>query len=131
MATRSSVSGIVSDYSHLRTLPALLSVVFALASLYQFGGISEVHLVWADYTLTTQHAMLTSVGVYALAFASSETKAFDHYQDWEKVLIAGGPALIVGYQYVDFISNLVNTMSNTGPIVAFLITVAAWGVAVR
>ena len=131
MATRSSVSGLVSDYSHLRTLPALLSVVFALASLYQFGGITEVHLVWFDYTLTTQHAMLTSVGVYALAFASSETKAFDRYQDWEKVMIAAGPALIVGHQYVDFISNLVNTTSNTGPIVAFLITVAAWGVAVR
>ncbi|MFA9516330.1 hypothetical protein ACERIT_03790 [Halopenitus sp. H-Gu1] len=131
MATRSSMSGLVSDYSHLRTLPALLSVVFALASLYQFGGISDVHLTWFNYTLTTQHAMLTSVGVYALAFASSETKAFDRYDDWEKVLIAAGPTLIIGYEYVGFIANLVNTTSNTGPIAAFLVAVVAWSVAVR
>ena len=131
MATRSSVSGLVSDYSHLRTLPALLSVVFALASLYQFGGISEVHLVWADYSLTTQHAMITSVGVYALAFASSETKQFDSYEDWEKIAIVLGPLIIVGYQYVQPVADVINTSSNLGPIVAFLAPVVAWGVAVR
>ncbi|ELZ49819.1 hypothetical protein C464_03729 [Halorubrum coriense DSM 10284] len=36
-----SMSDTLSDYTHLRTLPALLSVVFVLAGLYQFGGISE------------------------------------------------------------------------------------------
>lgn len=47
MATRSSsMSNLVDDYMHLRTVPAILSIVFALASLYQFGGIAEVHLTW-------------------------------------------------------------------------------------
>lgn len=127
-----SLNDTISDYTHLRTLPALLSVVFVVAGLYQFGGISDVTIVWLDnYALTTQHAMFISLAAYAIAFASSETKTFDMYETWEQVLIAAGPLLIAGYQYVGFISDLVNTTSNTGPIVAFLLTVAAWGVAVR
>lgn len=128
---RNSMSGALSDYTHLRTLPALLSVVFVLAGLYQFGGISEVHLTWFSYTLTSTHAMGTAIGAYALAFASSETKEFAHYEDWEKVAIALGPAIILGNEYVGFVGDLINTTSNLGPIVAFLATVVAWGVAVR
>lgn len=126
-----SMSDTLSDYTHLRTLPALLSVVFVLAGLYQFGGISEVMLTWIDYSLTAQHATFVSLGAYAIAFASSETKQFESYEDWEKVAIAAGPIVIVGYQYVPQIADIINTTSNLGPIVAFLATVVAWGVAVR
>ncbi|OYR65300.1 hypothetical protein DJ79_08755 [Halorubrum ezzemoulense] len=126
-----SMSDTLSDYTHLRTLPALLSVVFVLAGLYQFGGISEVMLTWLDYTLTAEHATFISLGAYAIAFASSETKQFESYEDWEKVAIAAGPLVIVGYQYVPQIADIINTSSNLGPIVAFLATVVAWGVAVR
>ena len=126
-----SMSDTLSDYTHLRTLPALLSVVFILAGLYQFGGISEVMITWLNYTLTAQHATFISLAAYAIAFASSETKQFESYEDWEKVAIAAGPAVIVGYQYVPMVSDLINTSSNLGPIVAFFATVVAWGVAVR
>jgi len=126
-----SMSGMLSDYTHLRTLPALLSVVFVLAGLYQFGGISEVNLTWMNYTLTAEHATFVSLGSYAIAFASSETKQFESYEDWEKVAIAAGPAIIVAYQYMPTIADVINTTSNLGPIVAFLATVVAWGVAVR
>ncbi|MUW13734.1 hypothetical protein GJ633_02975 [Halorubrum sp. CBA1125] len=126
-----SMGDTLSDYTHLRTLPALLSVVFIMAGLYQFGGISEVMLTWLDYTLTAEHATFISLGAYAIAFASSETKQFDRYEDWEKVAIAAGPVVIVGYQYVPQIADIINTSSNLGPIVAFLATVVAWGVAVR
>ncbi|WP_200531986.1 hypothetical protein [Halorubrum sp. LN27] len=126
-----SMGDALSDYTHLRTLPALLSVVFVLAGLYQFGGISEVMLTWLDYTLTAEHATFISIGAYAVAFASSETKQFDSYEDWEKVAIIAGPLVIVGYQYVQPVADVINTSSNLGPIVAFLATVVAWGVAVR
>ena len=126
-----SMSDTLSDYTHLRTLPALLSVVFVLAGLYQFGGISEVMLTWLDYSLTAQHATFVSLGAYAIAFASSETKQFESYERWEQIAIAAGPAVIVGYQYVPQIADIINTSSNLGPIVAFLATVVAWGVAVR
>ena len=132
MAYSKGVGDTLSDYTHLRTLPALLSVVFVVAGLYQFGGISDVTLTWfSNYTLTTQHAMFTAIGAYALAFASSETKSFDRYEDWEKVAILSGPVVIVGNEYVQFVTDLINTTSNVGPIVAFLLTVVAWGVAVR
>jgi hypothetical protein len=126
-----SMGDALSDYTHLRTLPALLSVVFVLAGLYQFGGISEVMLTWIDYSLTAQHATFVSLAAYAIAFASSETKQFESYEQWEQVAIAVGPLVIVGYQYVPQLADLINTTSNLGPVVAFLATVVAWGVAVR
>lgn len=126
-----SMGDALSDYTHLRTLPALLSVVFILAGLYQFGGISEVMLTWIDYTLTAEHATFISLAAYAIAFASSETKQFESYEQWEQVAIALGPVIIAGYQYVPQLADLINTSSNLGPIVAFLATVVAWGVAVR
>jgi hypothetical protein len=132
MAYSKGVGDTLSDYTHLRTLPALLSVAFVVAGLYQFGGISDVTLVWfSNYTLTTQHAMFAAIGSYAVAFASSETKSFDAYADWEKLAIAAGPVVIIGNEYVQFVTDLINTTSNVGPIVAFMVTVVAWGVAVR
>jgi len=128
---QNSMSSVIDDYTQLNTIPALLSVLFVVAGLYQFGGISDVTLTWIDYTLTAQHATFASIGTYAVAFASSETKEFRYYEDWEQAMIAAGPLLIVGYQYVPQIADIVNTSSNLGPILAFLVTVAAWGVAVR
>jgi hypothetical protein len=128
---QNSMGSLVEDYTQLNTIPALLSVLFVVAGLYQFGGISDVTLTWFSYTLTAQHATFASIGAYAVAFASSETREFRMYEDWEQAMIAAGPLLIVGYQYVPAIADIVNTSSNLGPIVAFLLTVAAWGVAVR
>jgi len=130
MATR-SMSSLTNDYMELRTIPALLGIVFAIASLYQFGGISEVHITWLDYTLSTQHAMFVSLATLLVAFASSETKQFEAYEDWEKVLIAAGPVLIVSQQYVTEVADIIANNDPTGGIVAFVISVMAWGVAVR
>jgi|GEM_PF-438036 len=127
----SAARGVVSDYAQLNTIPALLSVVFVGAGLYQFGGIPDLTLVWLDYTLQTQHALIASLGVYVVAFMSSETKDFRHYEDWEKVLIFAGPAVMLAYEYVPQVANVINTDGHVGPIVAFFLTVAAWGVAVR
>jgi len=87
-------------------------------------------LTWIDYTLTAEHATFISLAAYAIAFASSETKQFESYEQWEQVAIALGPIIIAGYQYVPQLADLINTSSN-GRLVAFLATVVAWGVAVR
>jgi hypothetical protein len=115
----------------LRTIPAFLGIFFAIASLYQFGGISEVHLVWLDYTLTTQHAMFGSLGIYAVAFASSETRNFEYYEDWEKGVIAAGPALIVAHQYLPYVTDLFASNTPLVPVIGFIIALASWGAAVR
>lgn len=122
----------LDDYMTMRTLPAMLSVAFALASLYQFGGISEVMLPWLDYTLTQEHSVLVSLAVFGAAFASSETMQFESYEDWEKVVIAAGPVLIVGAHYVTAINDFLLSLGDPlGHQLAFLVTIASWGVAVQ
>ncbi|QZP39838.1 hypothetical protein [Halobaculum magnesiiphilum] len=133
MAYRNQASGLVSDYANLRTIPAMLSVVFVIGGLYQFGGISDVTLTWlSSYTLTGQHAVVASMATYAVAFASSETRALDRYETWEKVAIALGPALILGEQYTTEVTDLLTKIGDPlGMQIAFVITVVSWGVAVR
>lgn len=126
-----SKGSLVDDYMQLRTVPALIGIVFAISSLYQFGGIANVSLEWINYTLTTQDSMLISLGAYAVAFASSETKQFQHYEDWEKGMIAAAPVLIVGHEYLTFVSDFVTNNSPTGGALLFILCMAAWGVAVR
>jgi hypothetical protein len=126
------MNSLVNDYKNLRTIPALLGIFFAVASMYQFGGIETFKILWGiNYTLTTEHAMFLSLGTYVVAFASSETKQFEAYEDWEKAVIAAGPALIVGHQYVTWVSDQFAAHDPLLPIVGFLLAVASWGVAVR
>ena len=125
-------TSVLSDYANIRTIPAVLSVGFVVASLYQFGGITEVTLPWLDYTLTTGHATVVSLSAFAFAFASSETRQFENYEDWEQVAIAAGPIVILGNQYVAEINDfLVGLGDPLGLQLAFLVTVISWGVTVR
>lgn len=126
------MNSIVNDYKNLRTIPALLGIFFAVASMYQFGGLASFEILWGiDYTLTTQHAMFASLGTYAIAFASSETKRFEHYEDWEKAVIAAGPSLLVLHQYSTWVGDQFAAHSPTLSIIGFAVAIASWGVAVR
>jgi hypothetical protein len=131
MASTPNLSRTINNYAQLNTIPALLSIFFALASLYTFGGIAEVHLVWFDYTLTAEHAALGSMFVLAVAFASSETRDFQRYETWEQLMIGLAPVLILGAEYIDFISQAFADHDPTLGIIAFVLSVAAWGVAIR
>lgn len=114
-------------YADLNTIPALLSSVFFVASLYAFGGISGVTLPWLDYTLTAEHAMLTGLATMLIAFMSSETKDFARYENVEKALIAAGPIVLVVHEY----AVLGLTWSQTMQIGAFALAAISWTVAVR
>ena len=132
MATSNRMTGMVSDYARLNTLPAMLSVVYILAGLYQFGGISTVDLTWLDYSLTTQHSVIASLGTMLIAGFSSETRSFDGYEDWEMVVIALGPAVILGHEYTTEVTDVLMELGDpTGLQVAFFLTLASWAVAVR
>ncbi|MFC6973479.1 hypothetical protein ACFQL1_20305 [Halomicroarcula sp. GCM10025709] len=125
-------SSFLSDYANIRTIPATLSVAFIMASLYQFGGISTIDLVWFGYTLSTSHSLMVSLGAFAIAFASSETKRFEYYQDWEKVAIAAGPAVIVLYEFLPAFADLLAQLGDPlGMQIAFLATIISWSVAVQ
>ena len=132
MAHNRSMNGMMNDYLNLRTLPAAIGIVFAVASLYLFGAISGLTFGWGiEYQITDTHALWVSLGAYLLAFASSETRDFDHYENWEKGIIAAGPALMVASQHWTW---LYDTMAANSPhfaIVAFLISFASYGVLVQ
>lgn len=132
MSYQRKANSLLSDYANIRSLPAMLSVAYIIASLYQFGGISTVDLTWIDYQLTTDHSLLVSLGAYAAAFASSETKQFENYEQWEQIAIGLGPATILGYEYVQPVTDLITNIGDPlGMQLAFLATVVSWGVAVR
>lgn len=139
MATSNSYTdGLLDDYMNIRSLPAMLSVVFIIAGLYQFGALAGLELTWlagsdgGNYLLTSQHAIIGSIGAYLVAFMSSQTKRFENYDQWEQVMILAGPAIILGDQYVTAVHDFLISLGDPlGLQVAFLVTVVSWGVAVR
>lgn len=132
MSYQRRASDVVGDYMNMRSLPAMLSVAFVAASLYQFGGITTVELPWLSYTLTTLHSLLVSLGTYAAAFASSETKRFEHYGLWEQVAIVAGPLVILGSEFVPQVNDFLLSLGDPlGMQLAFIATVVSWGVAVQ
>lgn len=132
MAYSNRASSMLDDYTNMRTLPAMLSVAFIAASLFQFGGIPSLELTWLGYTMTGQHAVMISLGTYAAAFASSETKRFEHYTQQEQALIAAGPLVIIGAEYITQVNDLLVSIGDPlGYQIAFILTVVSWGVAVQ
>ena len=125
-----SVQRTVRQYTQLRTIPALLSVFYVIASLYAFGGISAITFQWVGYTLDNTTALLGSLLVFALAFASSETKEFQYYSQAEQILIAAGPAVMLLNFFLDPVSAFVMSSMVT-QISAFAIVTISWGVAVQ
>jgi hypothetical protein len=66
------------------------------------------------------------------AFASSETRAIEAYENWEKVAIALGPLVILGQQYVAEIDSLLLDIGDPlGYQLAFVVTLVSWGVATQ
>ena len=131
MAYRNGATGLLSDYAHLRTLPALTSALLVGCSLYLFGGITDLTLGWINYTLTTQHAVIASLLVYMIAFASSETKSLENYKQWEMLLIAFGPVVMLAYQYIGFVADQFAANDPHLSIIAFVLSLISWGVMVR
>lgn len=132
MSYQNRASGLVNDYMTLRSIPAMLSVAFIGASLYQFGGISTIDLSWLNYTLTAEHSVMVSLGAFVVAFMSSETKQFQNYEDWEKVAIAVGPLVILGDYLTVEVSDMIMQLGDPlGFQLAFLATIVSWAVAVR
>lgn len=127
-----AASGMLNDYANLRTIPAVMSAVFAVASIYQFGGITTINIEWLSYTLTAEHATWVSIAVYAIAGYSSETRNLEHYETWEQAGIALGPVLILGHQYTTEVTDLLLEFGDPlGFQLAFVASVVSWGIIAR
>jgi len=128
-----SLSSAMSDYSNIRTIPAMVSAAFIALSLYQFSAIDPISFNWGlNYTFAASHGALGSLGAYLIAFMSSETKDFQYYDDWEKVVIFLGPALTFGWHYVDQVQTWMLELGDPlGAQLAFVLVMLSWVVIVR
>jgi len=125
-------SSILADYAYLRTLPALTVALLFVFSAYLYGAISPLTLEWGiDYTITTQGALIGSLVIYALAFASSETKDLEKYEKPEIALISSGPGIMLLYQYIPYVQDQFAAYDPTLSIIAFIFSMVSWGVMVR
>jgi hypothetical protein len=123
----------LNDYKNVRTIPASVSAAFIVASLFLFGGMGTVDLVWFNYSLTPQHAVFGSGAAYIIAFMSSQTDDFGRYDTWEQVAILAGPATTIGWHYFGgYTQDLFLMVGDPlGAQIAFVITVFSWGVMAR
>jgi hypothetical protein len=130
-STADMLNSKMTDYTQLKTIPSVLSIAFAIASLFAFGGIASVELSWIGYTLTADHSIMLSLGVYAAAFASSETRQFSNYSQAEQALIALAPALLIGNYLGIVVPGLISSHGQLAEMAMFVGCLAGWGVAVQ
>ena len=128
----SSISRYTDDYMNMRTLPAMLSVVFIVFGAFSFGAVDAITFNWFDYTFQNEHAVIVSLGAYVAAFASSETRRFESYEGWEQAAVAAGPIVIVGHAYVPQINDFILSIGDPlGNQIAFALTLVSWAVATQ
>jgi len=122
-----------SAHRDLNTVPALFGILFAVAAAVQFLGatISVAPTADLSYTLEGTHAVGLSLVSLLVAFASSDTRSFEHYETWEQGAVALGALAIIGTEYVTEISDfLANNQPYTG-LAMFAIGMMAWGILSR
>lgn len=125
-------SGYLDDLTNIRTVAAAVSGAFLLLSLYAYGGVSSVELVWVGYTLEAGHALLGSLVVYLIAFMSSETNDFETYDQMEQAVIAAGPLSMIGWEYVPMFHDAVASLGDPlAQQALFALSIASWAYAVR
>lgn len=120
----------ISDYTQLNTAPALSGIAFAVAAAVQFLD-TTITIGLFDYTFDPAHAMVVSLIVLVIAFASSDTNDWRQYESWEQGLVAVAVFVMVGAEYLVEVSDaLANNEPHMG-LGAFLVSMAAWGVLSR
>lgn len=129
---RSAIRRTAHNYSNLKTVPALLGILFGLASLFLYGAFgSALTIEWFDWMITTDHAAGVSLIVLLVAFMSSKTRRFEDYADWEKVLIGLVVVLSIATGRFEMVDSIIFYADPWTPIVAFLVSIAGYGTAVR
>ena len=126
-----SMSETVSNYTQLNTIPALMGILFAMSAGVQFLGMQISIAIPASYSFPSTHAMLVSIGVLVIAFASSDTKDWRYYESWEQIVVGAAVVLMVGAEYIVEIDDFIAANDPITGIAAFLVSMAAWSVLAR
>lgn len=120
----------VRSYSQLNTIPALSGILFAVSAAIQFLG-AEISLAIPSYTFDPNHALLVSLAVLVIAFASSETKDWRYYETWEQVTVGIAVVVMIGAEYTTTVAEFLTNNDPVAGMAAFLISMAAWSVLAR
>lgn len=145
MALARKVRRRARDYKSLRTIPASVSIAFIIASVYQFGGMTETTLTWIGVTLSSAMVMPVSLVAILIALSSSETDAIGDYSGPEQGLIASMFVVLFGWQLTppdwwaahlpvlgQFVHDTLLSIGDpTAGVLSFLITVVGWFVLVN
>lgn len=123
-------NGVMADYTELNTIPAIMGILFATASGVMFLD-ATVTLGVIDYTFSASHSLLVGMFAMIVAFASSETNDWRHYESYEQGIVVVATVLMVGSEYVVEISDMIANNSPVAGVIAFAVSVAAWGVLAR
>lgn len=127
----STVSRTVNNYRQLNTVPALTGVVFSIAAAVQYLG-AEMSIEYPSaYTFPGEHAMLVGLLCLLLAFASSDTKDWRYYDQWEQAAVAIAVVGSVLVQYVPEVNDLLVNNQPVSGVVMFVASLAAWAILAR
>lgn len=133
MATRSSsgFSQLAGNYMEINTVSALLGIVFAISAAVQYLGatISIEHPM--SYSYPTEHALLVSFVVLLLAFATSETRSWDYYEGWEKLVVGVTVVGMIAAEYIAEVGTIVTNNQPWAGTIMFALGVVAWGILSR
>jgi hypothetical protein len=133
MATKSyggMTDGLMDRFANVNTLTAVMGILGSVGLAVQFLGANFGMQLPVSYTLEGTDAVLVTVLAMAGAFASSETREFDHYESWEKILVGVAAVVIVGTEYTTEVSDIIMG-DDWLRMAAFAVGIAAWLVVSR
>lgn len=112
------------------TVPAIAGLVYAAAAAVQFLD-AQIALGVLDWTFKPGMAMVVSLAALVVAFASSETRNWQCYDNYEQSLIGLTLLIMVLHQYSPTVETAIaNNQPLTG-FTAFGLGMISWGVLSR
>lgn len=130
MASHNRSQSMLGQYTQLNTIPAIVGIIFAVAAGVQFLDVT-ITIGIVSYTFDPAHAMFVGFGALVVAFASSDTKDWRFYDTWEQGLVAVAVVLMISGEYVAEVATILSNNQPVAGIIAFAISMAAWGVLAR
>jgi hypothetical protein len=114
----------------IRTVPALAGLVFAAASAVQFLD-AQIALGVLDWSFKPALALVVSLGSLLVAFASSNTRDWEHLENAEQATVAVALLIMLTHQYTPTVETAIANNQPWAGFVAFMSGMIAWGVLAR
>jgi|GEM_PF-3053821 len=125
---RNSMRSLQKSLSVVNIGAAAMMLAFGLSSLIMFGLLDPV------VNFLTQHKyypMGATIAFFAISFASSNTRNFEYYHDFEKAYVVGVTAFMVAYSALPIVQDGVHAFGIYGKMAAFALTMGVGAILSR